>query len=158
MAKTLFTLEVTGTEATAAALDAIAEGIKGPRMAGALDAAAGRVLQSAKTFVPVWQETLKDSLDKTIPFVQGTVMQTAVGSNLIYAPAQERGTHQYFPNLTNIRPWAEAHGLTAWQVAMAIVAHGVPKREYLKQAMLESQDDVLQTIGRFIEILIEPEA
>lgn len=156
MARTVFTLEVTGTKETAAALDAIAAGLTGPQMATALDAAAGRVLQSAKTFVPVWQETLKDSLDKAIPFTQGTVMQTAVGSNLVYAPAQERGTHQYFPNLANIRPWAEAHGLTAWQVAMAIVAHGVPKREYLKQAMLESKGDVLQVIGRFIEILIEP--
>jgi hypothetical protein len=91
----------------------------------------------AKGLAPFWRGGLRRSI--TSERDHGFFPTWArAGTNLFYSIFVHEGTRPHWPPIAAIAPWATAHGISPFQAAKGIAAHGTKGRPFLKDAAEES--------------------
>lgn len=115
--------------------------------------AAFRVQGRAQIKAPVFRGLLKNSIQSD--FDGASPMRWArVGTNAQQAAPMEFGTRPHFPPVRAITPWATAHGIDPYALALSIARKGTKPHPFLKPALDESVPDIralLSVMGREIE-------
>lgn len=96
------------------------------------------------------------SIDDEVILDQGEITGV-VFSDLFYTPFQERGTTPYWPNIDALEDWAIRHGTTAYVVARAIATRGIIPLKYFEQALMDSEDEIVQLVGQVVAEILERE-
>lgn len=79
----------------------------------------------------------------------GTPMRfVRVGTNAEYAEPVETGSRPHFPPLAAITPWAEAHDIEPFALALHISRVGTKPHPYLEPALTDSKADIIRLLGR----------
>jgi len=149
-------VEIQGSEELRKEFERIEKDLTGQRLYDAWASAIEMLATGARERVPSDLGYLLASIEEEV-IQQDEGYLGAVFSDLPYAPFQERGTDAYFPNLEALEEWAERHDTTAWVVAMAIKARGVPARRFFEESLFESEDEIFSLIGGAVGQIIERE-
>jgi hypothetical protein len=158
----LFEIEIKGTEELRREFKRIEKDLTGKRLHEAWVNATELLSGGARHYAPndlgyllasILEEVIQQGED--LSGVVYSDVQAADGR--FYAPIQERGTGTYFPNLEALEEWAERHGTTAWRVAMAIQARGVPAVRFFEKSLQENVNGVFSLIGDSVGQIIERE-
>lgn len=150
------TIEIEGAKELIRVLEGVNRDLKGDRLLEAWERMVEMIGSSAREYAPF-------DLGYLFASIMEEVLEVADGplgviySDLPYAPFQERGTDPYFPNLYALEDWADRHGMSAWSVAIAILARGVPAKKFFEQSLLENQDEAFELVGNFIAGILQEE-
>ena len=144
------TLYVEGLEELRAALrkfpDAAKRGAKRGLTSGVI-----RVHRSAREYAPkdTGQAGLTGSITYKVESLVGGV-RGIVGSAKFYAPYMEFGTKPHWPPPGALATWAERHGIPEFLVCRAIAQHGTKPRRFLRRAMIDNRNAVVDDLVRNI--------
>jgi hypothetical protein len=140
-------LDIRGVDATIQNIQRIGHGLS--NLAAPMRTATLLVTRSARQNAPVDQGILRASI---MPGVrqQGDATVGVVGSNLIYAAAQELGTRPFWPPIAALETWARRHGTTAYVVARAIARRGIRAKRYLQRALDDNARRIKRLIGSHV--------
>jgi len=150
------TIEIEGAKELIRVIEGIDRGLKGNRLREAWERMVEMIGSSAREYAPFDLGYLLASIMEEVLEIDDELVGV-IYSDLPYAPFQERGTDPYFPNLFALEDWADRHGMSAWSVAMAILARGVPAKKFFEQSLLENQDEVFELVGNFVAQLLQEE-
>jgi hypothetical protein len=71
-----------------------------------------------------------------------------VGSNAEHALPVEMGSRPHFPPVSAITPWAEAHGIAPFAVAVGISRHGTKAQPFMVPALENSRSEIAGYLHR----------
>lgn len=150
------TIEIEGAKELLRVIEGVDRGLKGNRLREAWERMVEMIGSSAREYAPFDLGYLLASIMEEVLEIDDELVGV-IYSDLPYAPFQERGTDPYFPNLFALEDWADRHGMSAWSVAMAILARGVPAKKFFERSLLENQDEVFELVGNFVAELLQEE-
>lgn len=79
----------------------------------------------------------------------GTPMRfVRVGTNAEYAAAVESGSRPHFPPIAAITPWAKAHDMSPFGLALSIARKGTAPHPFLGPALDDSRTDIIFLLSR----------
>ena len=109
---------------------------------------AGQVIKSrAQDNAPRFDGNLVNSIQ--VETDQRSPMRfVRVGTNAEYAAPVEKGSRPHFPPLAAITPWAEAHGIPPFALALSIARRGTKAHPFLEPALDESKPDIVMLLAR----------
>ncbi len=132
----------------------IVKDLAGAPMYNAMRDSTLAVLSKAKRYAPVDTGRLRASIAQEVR-VEGTTVEGVVGSNVVYAPFMELGTRPHWPPIAAMEPWARRHGMSAFQVALAISRKGTAARKYLQRAFEESTSFIIRRFEQAVKEIVE---
>lgn len=151
------TVEVVGDEELIAKLNQVGNDLTGPPMVDAMKKATLVVTRTARQRAPIDRGGLRASI---IPDVVTETRRVIgiVGSNKIYAPAQELGTRPYWAPLQPLIDWVRRKGLAtgnaiyavAKGVQRAIARRGIRPKEFLKKGLEENTDKIIKFLEQSV--------
>lgn len=71
-----------------------------------------------------------------------------VGTNAEYAAAVEKGSRPHFPPIEAITPWAKAHDMSPFGLALSIARKGTAPHPFLEPALTDSKTDIIFLLSR----------
>lgn len=150
----IVSLELTGNQTLEDKLLRLEELTQRGRLKEAWERMVELLGMTVRATAPAFDRDLIASFDEEVGMQDGEIAGT-VFSNLVYAPFQERGTGPYFPNLDNIREWAEAKGGTAFGLALYIAEHGLKPTRYAERSLLQEENEIVALVGEVIAEILE---
>ena len=157
-------IELLGSEAVQALL-ADLQNLTGPQKRDAWEEmaalVAAKVREDSRTYpalprTPEWRGDLIASIDHVI-IVEGDDISAVIFSDQPYAAVQERGTDPYWPDIDALEPWAADKGYSAFAVARAISMSGIEAKWFFKDALEQSEDEIVSRVGQVIAEVMEKE-
>jgi hypothetical protein len=120
------------------------------------------VTGSAKVYAPVDRGVLRASIMPDVVTMNKTV-EGVVGSNVIYAAAQELGTKPFWPPLQPLVEWVKRKGMAsgaaiyavAKGVQRAIARRGIKAKLFLKRGLDENRERILQIFDDMVTKVVE---
>lgn len=113
-----------------------------------------RFEETAKTEVPTETGTLRSSIATVVDTVGATLLQVKVGSPEDYAAPVEFGSEPHFPPVDELRGWARrvlGDESAAFPVARSIAQSGTDAQPFIRPALEENLEFVLDTINEAVE-------
>lgn len=102
------------------------------------------ITRAAKANAPVDTRALRDSITPGVTSRNNEVVGV-VGSELVHAAVMEEGSEKkWWPPKDAIEEWAERRGISAFLVARAISRRGLKGRKFLKRALNDNANRVVQ--------------
>lgn len=154
-----FGAKVTGGKETVSNLNKVNRDLSGSPYQQAMRDATLLVTRDAKRYAPVDRGQLRASITPEVR-TQGKTIMGVVGSNKVYAAAQELGTRPFWPPLAPLLAWArrKVGPAGAWGLAVAvqrtIAARGIKAKRYLQRAIETNADKIVRklsdAVGRIV--------
>ena len=73
--------------------------------------------------------------------------KTEIGNSAEHAPYLEKGTRPHFPPVAAIAPWAQAHGIEPYALALHISRHGTKAHPFLVPALNQSKGEIVALLS-----------
>jgi len=168
-------VELKGSEELQRRLEGIERALRGDRLVEPWQRAVELIGASAVEKAPDWEGRLRASINYEVILggpgeggvygepgtrLRGVEREDITGvvyTDVFYGPFQERGTDPYFPNLEALELWAEEHGKSAFEVALAISERGIIPLKFFEGALLENEDAVVELIDEVVARVMEQE-
>jgi len=86
----------------------------------------------------------KGKLERSVRYdvrIAGQNATVEVGPTADYAEAVLRGSRPHMPPVKAITPWAQAHGISPWALAISISRHGTKGNDYTERVAQKSGRD-----------------
>jgi len=147
-------IEVKGLIEVQKKLEQVLTDLHGAPMIEAMRDATLLVTRDAKILAPVDTGRLRASITPDVT-QRGNDVVGIVGSNVVYAPYMELGTRPHFPPLAALETWARRHGMSAFQVALAIARKGTKARKFLQGAFEKNEGRIIDLLERAIGRIVE---
>lgn len=149
-------MEIKGSEALLRRLTGVHRKLKGDRLTEPWQRAVELVADSARGFAPRWQGDLAAGIEEEI-LVEGEDILGVIYDDEFYAPFQEFGTREYWPNIDAITDWADDHGVSPYVVARSIHNRGVPEIKFFERALEENVEAIGDLIGDAVAVILMEE-
>lgn len=158
---TSISMETRGLDETRAKMEQTASDLTGDPMKGAMAKSTLLVTRDARKNAPVDRGPLRASITPEV-VVRHQVVEGIVGSNKVYAPAQELGTRPFTPPWTPIFEWAlrklggdrRAAGALTVGVRAAIAARGIKAKRFLQNAVETNAEKIMNLLGNAVNFIV----
>ena len=142
-------VDIRGLEEAQRKAEQVVTEMFGPPMLEAMRDSTLYVQRDARRYAPVDTGRLRASITPSIRSDK-TGIQGVIGSNVVYAPYMELGTRPHWPPISALETWARRHGMSAYQVALAIATRGTKARRYLQRAIEDNASRIYRRIHRAV--------
>lgn len=149
-----FTLEIQGLKELQDKAEQIIRDLRGDEFLQGMRDVTLMLQRSAKINTPVDTGRLRASITPEVEMAGDTV-EGIVGTNVKYAPYVEFGTAPHFPPLAALEVWARRHGMTAFQVAIAIARHGTRAHHFFQRAFDDNESEIKRILGDTVKGIVE---
>lgn len=131
--------------------------LHGAPMLQGMKKAALVVERGAKVYAPTDTGRLRASIasEVRVEGIGGKTVTGVVGSNVVYAAAQELGARAHFPPPGVLDAWARRHGMNALLVARAISRRGMKGKHFLDRAFRESKPVIIRILGESVGGIVQ---
>lgn len=157
------TAQIDGLDETIEYFASVSEDMHGnPIMKARMDAAL-LVTGDARRLAPIDRGGLRASIVPDV-ITESNSFIGIVGSNKVYAPAQELGTKPFWPPLQPLIEWVRRKGLAtgghqvyavAKGVQRAIARRGIRPKEFLTQAVEQNQEKIFKIFEGAVDRIIK---
>jgi hypothetical protein len=149
----IFEVEIIGLEAVMTGLNAYDQ-IATEELSNAMNESVKAIAAYSRQIAPRWRGNLAGSMTSRVmpssSYILGEVYSTAQPA--VYPMAMEYGRRAgKMPPVDAIRPWAEAHGLNAWAVALTLKKRPIKPHRFLKKSFDMTRAAVVGVFGMAVE-------